>query len=562
MRELRQAYERGESFQGDQYDNIETLSTRWKMFLFFPRMLLAPVPTKEDREGSYADVLRSRIRRFDLGQWTELLQEAQRTGVSRARRRPNQTDIEIKEARLAQAAQLIQQGEFSHAARVLKPGTLAPGTPATLAELTNPELRPPRLLRDLPAEVFRMSETSNLQLNKDIFVDCLRSCRKGLSPGVAGNRYEYMKLCLEEQTSLDDLVFAATRFAQARLPEDIREAFAISKMTALQKPNGKIRGVCAGDAFRRLVSKTLARQFNRDFRAATLPFNFGLSNRSGTDALAHLVRTAVTMSGTSCLLSTDGVGAFDHVLRSSLLRALIANPAFHELVPFVRMWYGQNSKAVWHDEHGAGHVIEQGEGGDQGDALMPALFCLAMHSALVDLKADLGDDAIVVAYLDDIYIIVPVDHAARAVERARHHLAEHCGIQVHQGKLKAYCPNASSAQHGLGAYDTNDNEVWVHNGTLDEQGIMVVGTPIGTPEFVQSRLDLRLDAQSLLTAEIELLEEVQHKWLLNYYCAVPRINHLLRTLPPEEVLPFAQAHDLHVQDVVARLKWVFRLPTI
>eukprot|EP00973_Karenia_brevis_P054919 7635751-Karenia_brevis.AAC.1 len=59
---------------------------------------------------------------------------------------------------------------------------------------------------------------------------------------------------------------------------------ALSQLTGLlKKDNGRIRGIAAGDAFRRLVTKALARQFQDSFRQATMPANFGLADRSGTD---------------------------------------------------------------------------------------------------------------------------------------------------------------------------------------------------------------------------------------------------------------------------------------
>ena len=56
-------------------------------------------------------------------------------------------------------------------------------------------------------------------------------------------------------------------------------------------------------------------------------------------------------------------------------------------------------------DSGQTHVIHQGDGGEQGDALMPALFCLALKPALEAIKAYLPDGAWVVVYLDDIYVV-------------------------------------------------------------------------------------------------------------------------------------------------------------
>ena len=43
---------------------------------------------------------------------------------------------------------------------------------------------------------------------------------------------------------------------------------------------------------------------------------------------------------------------------------------------FVHMFCGRPSAYLWEDVEGTVHTINQGEGGQQGDALMPLLFSL------------------------------------------------------------------------------------------------------------------------------------------------------------------------------------------
>ena len=42
-------------------------------------------------------------------------------------------------------------------------------------------------------------------------------------------------------------------------------------------------------------------------------------------------------------------------------------PEACEMLPFVRLFYGEQSIFLWHDEKGRQHQIFQGEGGEQGD---------------------------------------------------------------------------------------------------------------------------------------------------------------------------------------------------
>eukprot|EP00973_Karenia_brevis_P072042 10008675-Karenia_brevis.AAC.1 len=64
----------------------------------------------------------------------------------------------------------------------------------------------------------------------------------------------------------------------------------ISSLTTLLKPNQRVRGIAAGGSFWRLVTETLAKQFQDDLRDAVMPHNSGLSDRSGTDVTIHFLR--------------------------------------------------------------------------------------------------------------------------------------------------------------------------------------------------------------------------------------------------------------------------------
>ena len=76
-----------------------------------------------------------------------------------------------------------------------------------------------------------------------------------------------------------------------------------------------------------------------------------------------------------------------------------------QILPFVRCFYGSPSTCLWEDETGNVQDIPQGEGGEQGDPLMPLLFSLGLHGALNAVKARLSEGEKVVAFLDDVHVI-------------------------------------------------------------------------------------------------------------------------------------------------------------
>ena len=89
-----------------------------------------------------------------------------------------------------------------------------------------------------------------------------------------------------------------------------------------------------------------------------------------------------------------------------MLRGLFSVESGEAILPFVRQFHGVPSTYLWQDDSRNIHEIHQGEGGEQGDALMPTLFC--QHNALAAVQQELG------TFHDDIYVtcspsrIVPI----------------------------------------------------------------------------------------------------------------------------------------------------------
>ena len=150
------------------------------------------------------------------------------------------------------------------------------------------------------------------------------------------------------------------------------------------------------------MAETLARQFGRIVEQECAPFQFALSTRAGTDCVGHAIR-AMTDLNSRATVVFDGIGANDHVLRSSMLGKLLEVPRLRALIPFVRTACAQPTSYEWEDQHGSRHQIWQHEGGEQGDPLMPLLLCLAVHNPLTAIQDQLRPGEYVFAFLDDRY---------------------------------------------------------------------------------------------------------------------------------------------------------------
>ena len=186
--------------------------------------------------------------------------------------------------------------------------------------------------------------------------------------------------------------------------------FDVGHHDTLQKKDGGVRGVPTGTAFRRLVAKILARQFSDEVEAACAPLQFALSTRAGTDCVGHAFRVATKLNPNLTVLSIDGAGAHDHVHHASKKAKLVEVPGLVDMLPFVKT-ASSKSSCVWADEEGVRRTIEQPEGGEQGDPLMPLLISLGIQNALEEVRRPLEEGVCLFAFLDDMCVLSSPERA-------------------------------------------------------------------------------------------------------------------------------------------------------
>ena len=185
---------------------------------------------------------------------------------------------------------------------------------------------------------------------------------------------------------------------------------------------------------------------------------------------------------------------------------------------------------------------------------MPSLFCIALKPALVEIQSRLKGTDLVVAYLDDVYVICAPENARYSYDLCAEVLEEFCGIKVNLGKLAAWSPTFSLPPPSIADLGVN---VWKSNLPMHERGITIVGTPFGCQEYMDNVGLKKLGEEAKLISSVLKLPSIQVAWLLLYFCIVPKINHLLRTLSPASVENIASLHDNRVLDT---FRFLFCIP--
>ena len=192
-------------------------------------------------------------------------------------------------AQAARALGLAQLGELSSGCQVLEGAAVGSGDEKTWKAFSDETKRPKRQRCLLEDEVLTMVPPDPLVLDIELMMKTLRSAKKGSAGGPP-----------------DDGGALEAALGKWGLPEEVLPAVRLGRMTALQKPDGGVRGVMVGDVFRRLVGRTLAKQFAEQGQAATHPWHGMCCTRCG----------GVCQSRSKCHhLSIDGVGACDSISR-------------------------------------------------------------------------------------------------------------------------------------------------------------------------------------------------------------------------------------------------------
>ena len=94
-------------------------------------------------------------------------------------------------------------------------------------------------------------------------------------------------------------------FGTGSIPK-VLDGMRLGRLTAVKETRrGSKGGIVVGDVMRRLVARTMAKQFAKKVKEATVPFlQYVLTTKAGCECVAHILHTITN-------LAIDGVGAYD-----------------------------------------------------------------------------------------------------------------------------------------------------------------------------------------------------------------------------------------------------------
>ena len=145
---------------------------------------------------------------------------------------------------------------------------------------------------------------------------------------------------------------------------------------------------------------------------------------------------------------------------------------------------------------------------------MPALFAIGQHSALVSADSKLQNlmvthsanwveeqyfKPLLFAFLDDLYVVTVRDIARAAFDVVTSEVENIAGIKTNLGKLQLYSEAGGSCPPGFDDFQAHraiDSPIWTMDAPqLENRGIVVLGSPLGSVEFCKAHADKRMQVE-------------------------------------------------------------------
>ncbi len=502
--------------------------------LYIPTLLL--FPTKRGGAGGRRKWQR-RFRLFWQGEWELLMREAVDFTYKRTETPPAmhptaaRPTCETAEQRAFMTAKrLVEQGEFTRAAKKLDSTPIAPATTDT-----HEKLRALHPTRDTPiAKPDVDVDPELLDLTPKQLAKALRTAAKGSAPGPTGWRFEHLLTYLnltkhgyrqgEQRIPLPTFI---KRLTQASLPRLCSKVLGTANLMALTKGVDKVRPVAVGDALRRWATRAVCMQQKTKMAAFFAPLQCAVGTSAGNEKLFKAAETFIESRGEGdrrVLMTLDAQNAFNEVDRQAIVNELARN--FPQLFHFFWQFYGEPAELWYRLADGRAETILSEQGTQQGDPGGPFLFCLALQPVLKAVQASFPR-ALITAFMDDITEGGDQEEADELVDKTEEEL-KGINLRLARRKCKAYGPHwnddSPPPDHLLPGFEREG---------LSSKGIGILGGAIGTDDYVAASLQHVLDSHRPLIERLTAFaqEHRQNASLLFRFCAVPRLYYWLRLLP-------------------------------
>jgi hypothetical protein len=412
----------------------------------------------------------------------------------------------------------VATGQYAKSIQALCSLGLAENSQQTLnAMITKHPQKPPPTLPSQPPP-------PSLIFTIDQVKDALLSFNEGTAPGPSSMKANFLKdaSSAPNSTRRERYMSALTKLinilAQGKAPISLQPFLCGATLHAGLKPKGGYRPIAIGETLTRLVSKCFSSALASEAANFFSPHQLGVKVKGGCESVIHAI-SAILNAPTSaipieerCIVQVDFENAFNNVDRTLFLAE--TREHFPALSSWAEYSYGSSSYLFYRETQ-----ILSCTGARQGDPIASLLYALGLNptvkkiNQLPSIKANLWimDDGTVSAPLSSLRQVVSILETD----------GPQSGLFLNKSKCFVWC----------GHHDPlNLNPLACGIPCSDPRGLHLLGSPIGSTDFMQEVINQRIDKiEEIVHHHLPTLEDPQVQFCLLRSClSLPKITYSLR----------------------------------
>jgi hypothetical protein len=385
---------------------------------------------------------------------------------------------------------------------------------------------------------------------------------KRVATGNSNIRWEHLQQLMSSSNSIPGNLFLDVFsrfcgfFVAGKLPNSIHTIISEGSIFAIKKEAG-IRPVVTKDTLSKLIGLVIDKDKSEIINLFE-PINFSYS-KSGIEKIIHSIKQKFNNDNGVDTISIDISNAHNSVDRNSARDAI--EKYFPIYLPYFDSTYGNQSNLYFQCNGNNYLPVVSSCGFHQGDPFASLGFNLATLDPIKEALESLPNKemkGITVCYHDDLYIQNTFSNNISFLQTLIPTL-EGINLKINLTKSKIYLSKyetideitrIKNAYRSIGFEDCNifthpENMILLDSpDSRDTFGLVVLGTPVGTEEFIKSSLKEKLSKiENDLSSLLSFNGGSHRKFTLLQQSFSKKINHLLRTINPHITHEFTSSFD-------------------
>ena len=520
----------------------------WLLLAMFNKVILPAARNRRDDTKSAARVTQSKLDRWLKGRYMELWEEAiadtKQVEIGKKKRKPRKDERTQEQFNADRAKTLIAMGQYSRANQALMSHGMAENTEQTREALRNKHPQAQGPLEHEPRE----EGVEAAEVSRESVLKALKRFKRGSAPGLDGMRAEHLTQAVgstsntRQSVVLGNLTKLANVMLKGDIPDSVAPYVCGGRLHAALKKDGGIRPITVGNLLRRLVSRLAVMSVFDQAQQVLAPTQVGVGTRGGAESVIHALKRSIRSYPGLSTMQMDLINAYGEAERGKALDQVAEK--FPQIYKWALRSYGGQNVLFY-----GGEAIITTKGWQQGDPLGPLMFALTLLPLTERIEAEVEGLKMHVWYLDNGHFRGTLDQFRQVLaicleEGPAHGLTISRRGLTDDPKSEIMCPDVNGPDEPIGGGIPR----------VRDQGIIVLGSPVGTTEFERKIIMERIDKVEELTERLASLEDSHMELtLLRATLSLPKLLYVLRTVNPNRHISLWEHYDNITREGLGRI---------